>query len=82
MGSSYNGLELINNYSNQSAVGAGEKDPHVVREIVQEIARKARKMLNSREKSYDPGGLTDMFGWFSGSQAFSPFNYSYDPEPT
>ena len=73
---------MAHDYSNLGNVNAGEKDPNVIREIVQEIARRARKMLNSRESSYDPGGLTDRFGWFGGSQAFSPYNYEPDSEPT
>lgn len=73
---------MSHDYSNLGNVPAGEKDPNVIREIVREIRRKAEGLMNGRESSYDPGGLTDRFGWFGGSSALSPYYYEPDAQPT
>jgi len=61
----------MHNYTNQGNVGAGEKDPNVIREIVQEIVRKAKKHANNL---FGNGALTHDFGLFNGGAGLSPHN--------
>lgn len=52
---------MSHNYSNMSNVGAGEKDPNVIREIVREIAQRSQ---GAREK-LGWGALMERFHYFT-----------------